>query len=331
MSYNGQSAADQFSVHHDILHRTRIFMSDKPSDTLYWTDVYLRGQEEFLSQWSKLGVGGATTSANPFGAAPNTAWGKTPWGTDWSAMFMPQFHGPAADVAQKYFGFFEQYVGASRAFAELIAKISANPDPSARAQEFTAGLAALQQPFAKMWHSMVSEQSGAAMPALGLTREHQEANDRIRKLFTDLQQQQLTLSSMWSDIIAEALRAFGEKAGARLRTGESFPSIKVIYDLWIECAELAYAKAAHSPAYAKAQADMGNTMAHLRIEQRKQVEAISKQLDLPTRDELNTVHRRLKDLKTELRALQTQLRAAKASANTTAPIAKKKSAAKGAP
>jgi predicted nucleic acid-binding Zn-ribbon protein len=76
---------------------------------------------------------------------------------------------------------------------------------------------------------------------------------------------------------------------------------------------------------------MGNTMAHLRIEQRKQVEAVSKQLDLPTRDELNTVHRRLKDLKTELRALQTQLRAATASANTTAPIAKKKSAAKGAP
>jgi class III poly(R)-hydroxyalkanoic acid synthase PhaE subunit len=279
--------------------------------------------------------GSAAANANPFASMQSTAWGKTPWGTDWSAMFTPQFQGPSADVAHKYFGFFEQYVGASRAFAELIAKISANPDPSARAQEFTAGLTALQQPFAKMWQSMVSEQSGAAMPALGLTREHQEANERLRKLFTDLQQQQLTLSSMWNDIIAEGLRAFGEKAGAKLRAGESFSSIKAVYDLWIECAELAYAKAAHGPAYAKAQADLGNTMAHLRIEQRKQVEAISKQLDLPTRDELNTVHHRLKDLKAEVRALQAQLRAATAAANAGAGAAnttvKKKSAAKGTP
>ncbi len=317
-------------------------MSDKPSDPLNWMEVYQRGQEEFLRQWSKLSSG--TAGANPFAAAAGSnpfaagqnAWGKTPWGADWSAMFTPQFQGPAADVARKYFGFFDQYVGASRAFSELLAKISANPDPNARAQEFTAGLKTLQQPFSQMWHSLLSEQSGSGsgMPALGLTREHQEASDRIRKLMADLQQQQLTLSSMWNDIIAEALRNFGDKAGAKLRAGEHFASIKAVYDLWIECGEIAYAKSAHSPEYGKAQADLGNTMAHLRIEQRKQVEAIAKHLDLPTRDELNTVHRRLKDLKTEVRALQAQLRAANAAATRkTAPNktgdSKKTPAAKG--
>lgn len=312
------------------------------SDTSNWTDVYLRGQEEFMRQWAKLGGAGSSpfgalgtnpfAAANPFSAAPGTAWGKAPWGTDWSAMFAPQFQGPAGEVARKYFGFFDQYVGASRSFAELLGKVAANPDPAARAQEFTAGLTTLQQPFSQMWRNMLSEQSTAAMPALGLTREHQEANDRIRKLCSDLQQQQLTLTSLWNDIISQALRAFGDQAGAKLRAGETFTSIKSVYDLWIECAEVAYGKVAHSPAYGKAQADLGNTMAHLRIEQRKQVEAISKHLDLPTRDELNTVHRRLKDLKTEVRLLQAALRAANASANTVANATpKKKPTAKGTP
>lgn len=298
-------------------------MSNGSGDTLYWTDVYLRSQEEFMKQWTKLGSGmaGATSGPGMFGAFQ-----QSPAGPDWSKLFTQQFQGPAADVARKYFGFFDQYVGASRAFAELLGKVSTNPDPSAGAQEFTAGLTALQQPFTRMWQTMFSEQSAAAMPALGLTREHQEANERVRNLLTELQQQQVTLASMWNDIIGTALRAFGEQAGAKMRAGESFTSVKSLYDLWIESAELAYAKAAHSPAYAKAQADFGNTMSRLRIEQRQQVEILSRQLDLPTRAELNTVHRRLKDLKSEVRALQAQLRTA-----TPSPTAKKKPAKKGTP
>lgn len=307
-------------------------MSERSSDPLNWMEVWQRGQQELMRQWSQLGTanGGANT-ANPFTAALDGAFSKTPWGADWSAMFAPQFQGPSADVARKYFGFFDQYVGASRAFAELLGKISGNPDPAARAQEFNAGLKALQLPFARMWHSMFSEQSGAAngMPALGLTREHQIANDRMRKLLADLQQQQFALTSMWNDIIAEALRIFGDKAGAKIRAGETFPSLKAVYDLWVECGEIAYAKSAHSPEYGKAQADLGNTMAQLRIEQRKQVEALAKHLDLPTRDELNTVHRRLKDLKSELRALQAQLRAGGGTPDNKTAGARKAPAAKG--
>lgn len=338
-------------------------MTDKPSDTLYWTDVYLRSQEEFMRQWNQLGAAASAganpfaaagnanpfgagaagspfagaanpfaSAANPFAAAANAfagtanplgaasagAWGKTPWGSDWSSLFTPQFQGPSGDVARKYFGFFDQYLGASRAFADLLASSSANPDPSARAQEFTAGLTALQQPFSQMWHSLLAEQATATLPALGLTREHQEASERIRKLLLDLQQQQSALMALWSDVIGAALRAFGERVGVRLRAGEQFSSVKDLYDLWVESAELAYAKAAHGPEYAKAQADLGNTLAHLRIEQRKQVEAISKQLDLPTRDELNTVHHRLKDLKAQVRALQQQLRVATGSSRPSA-------------
>jgi len=79
------------------------------------------------------------------------------------------------------------------------------------------------------------------------------------------------------------------------------------YDLWIECAEEQFARAAHSTDYAKAQADLANTAARLRIEQRRAVEVLSRQLDLPTRAELDTVHRRIKTLTAQLRALEDQL------------------------
>ena len=40
-------------------------MSDKPEAPLYWTDVYLKGQEEFLKRWTQMaGVPGAAPAGN---------------------------------------------------------------------------------------------------------------------------------------------------------------------------------------------------------------------------------------------------------------------------
>ena len=149
--------------------------------------------------------------------------------------------------------------------------------------------------------------SGVELPALGLTREKQESLQRLQKLTGEYLQQQGQLTQLWGGIIGDALKLFGERAGQKLQTGETFTSGKALYDLWIESAETVFAKAAHSPAYAKAQADLGNTVAKLRTEHRIVIEQTSKQYDLPTRDELNTVHRRLKDLKAELRRVSARL------------------------
>ena len=103
------------------------------------------------------------------------------------------------------------------------------------------------------------------------------------------------------------MKLLGERVAAKLQAGDIPESAKALYDLWIEAAESVFAKVAHTPAYAKAQADLGNTVAKLRTEQRIAIEAMTRQYDLPTRDELNTVHRRLKDLKAELRAVTARL------------------------
>jgi hypothetical protein len=60
-----------------------------------------------------------------------------------------------------------------------------------------------------------------------------------------------------------------ERDARRLGTGEMFTSPKVLYDLWIECAEAAFSKMAHGPEYARIQGELTNTLSSLRTEQRK--------------------------------------------------------------
>ncbi len=301
-------------------------MTETPDQSLNWTDVYFKGQEEFMRRWSEMA--GKATQGAAAGAAPFGGQG----GQNWFAMFQPQFTGPAGDLAKRYFGFYDQYLGATRGLWEVLSRSMVNPDPAARARAFTEGLQTLQQPFTQIWSQSASMfgmpgfqapesgadflqsltrgfGSGVELPALGLTREKQEAMQRMQKLVGEYLQQQAQLTQLWGGIIGDALKLLGERVAQKLLAGELIGSSKALYDLWIESAELVFAKAAHSPAYAKAQAELGNTVAKLRTEQRIAIESTSKQYDLPTRDELNTVHRRLKDLKSELRRVNARLEA----------------------
>ena len=299
-------------------------MTDTANEPLNWTDVYFKGQEEFMRRWSDMAsqatqAAGAGTS--PFGPSP---------AHNWFAMFQPQFPGPTGDLAKRYFGFYDQYLAATRGLWEVLSKSMVNPDPTARARAFTEGLQALQQPFTQIWTQSAAGfglpgfqmpdggadflksltkgfGSGGELPALGLTRERQESMQRMQKLTGEYLQQQAQLMQLWGGIIGDALKLLGERVAQKLQAGEMIGSSKALYDLWIESAEAVFAKAAHSPAYAKAQAELGNTVAKLRTEQRIAIEVTTKQYDLPTRDELNTVHRRLKDLKTELRRVTARL------------------------
>lgn len=314
-------------------------MTDTSNETLTWSDVYFRGQEEFIRRWSEMAGGAAQAASSAAAGAASAAAsaGNGHSGQDWFAMFAPQFGGANSDLAKRYFGFYDQYLGATRSLWEVLTRAMVNPDPTARARAFADGLQALQQPFTQLWSQSASMfglpgmpapggadmfsalskawgGGGGEMPALGLTRERQESLQRIQVLTQQYVQQQSQLMQLWGGIIGDALKLLGERIGQKLAAGDVLQSSKALYDLWIESAEEVYAKAAHSPAYAKAQADLGNTLAKLRTEQRIAIESVSKQYDLPTREELNTVHRRLRDLKAELRRVNAKLESAQKSA-----------------
>jgi len=138
------------------------------------------------------------------------------------------------------------------------------------------------------------------MPALGPTREQQESWQRLLQLGARCTQAQVQLSGQWNDIIGRALRELGERLVPQLKSGAPPGSMKEIYDQWVEAAEGIYAQAARGSAFVQAQAELTNALSQLRSAQRELVEEWTKQFDLPTRAELNSIHQQLRELKAAL-------------------------------
>jgi hypothetical protein len=150
------------------------------------------------------------------------------------------------------------------------------------------------------------------LPAFGLNREHQlrwQRNAEMGRRMGDAQQR---LQLLWSDALREAAIAFAARlepphpdAAKGTVPGAAAPgaeALRGLYDSWIDCAEEAYARIAHSDSFSSALADFMNASGAWRKESQVSVELWAKALDLPTRSELNTLMRRVNTLEEQLRS-----------------------------
>lgn len=137
-------------------------------------------------------------------------------------------------------------------------------------------------------------------PALGPAREQQQSWQRLAQLASRYGQAQYQVVQQWNDIIGKALKELGDRLAPKLKSGAAPGSMKEIYDLWIDSAEGVYAQAARGAGFVQAQAELTNSMSQLRSAQRELVEEWSRQFDLPTRAEINSIHQQLRDLKAAL-------------------------------
>jgi hypothetical protein len=147
--------------------------------------------------------------------------------------------------------------------------------------------------------------AGAAigeLPALGLTREHQERAQRATQALGKMADAQRRLQRLWSDTLREAASAYVAGLGNASATPLTPDAINRLYDVWIDCAEEAYARTAHSEPFCDALADYVNAESHWRRESNAAAELWAKLLDLPTRNELNTLAGRLRALEEQLQA-----------------------------
>ena len=87
-------------------------------------------------------------------------------------------------------------------------------------------------------------------------------------------------------------------------SGPPVTSLRQLHDLWVECGEQAYRAAAQGDAFATAQAELLMAMVELRFEQRSVIEEWARAFQLPTRAEIDAIHRRLHELNRRLRELQ---------------------------
>jgi len=203
-----------------------------------------------------------------------------------------------------------RFAGAARSFAEG-SRNPSSPDGAAEAAQVFCDF--LRDQFADTFKPPgVGNLGGAGAfasilssdaPALGLTREHQEraqrAADAVRRM-TDAQQR---LTRLWSDTLREAAAAYSRRL-ATPAAPQNAEELNRLYDAWIDCAEEAYARTAHSDAFCDALADYVNAGSDWRRESSAGVEQWAKLLDLPTRNELNTLAQRLRTVEQELRCVR---------------------------
>jgi hypothetical protein len=124
---------------------------------------------------------------------------------------------------------------------------------------------------------------------------------------------QSRLQWLWFDTLATAADAFSARiAGVAGATTTEPPTLRRLYDTWIDCAEAAYAETVHGEAFCTALADFVNAGSAWRAEAAAGLELTAKIWDLPTRSELDSLNRRLA-------AIERQVRAGQPSAKRTRP------------
>jgi hypothetical protein len=132
-----------------------------------------------------------------------------------------------------------------------------------------------------------------AMPPLGFSREYQEIGRRLLDLGKQFQQRCGELTQQSANVMQDALQIMKKRIEAEKSL---LTSPADLYDEWIECAEGCYAQAARGDAFARLFADLCNIASAIKIERGKLVERIARQLDLPSREEVDTLNRQVRSL-----------------------------------
>ena len=151
----------------------------------------------------------------------------------------------------------------------------------------------------KMGMGGFDPQAFPGIPALGLSREYQETAARLLDLSKQFQQRYAEFVQQNATIMQDAFHVL------KKRFDEAPPNRKTsadLYDAWIDCAESTYAQAAHGERFARLLAELCNISSAFKAERGKLTEQIARHLDLPSRAEVDTLHRQVRALTIALRA-----------------------------
>jgi class III poly(R)-hydroxyalkanoic acid synthase PhaE subunit len=202
-------------------------------------------------------------------------------------------------------GFLKAWVDQAGAFQEMFARL---------AEQSTAAMPqGMPPPLLAPWKHFVDgmgmggfnpEQVFPGAPALGFSREYQDTAARLLDLSKQFQQRYAEFAQQNAAIMQDAFLVLKKRLDDTPSAGKTPVEL---YDAWIDCAESTYAQAAHSERFARLLAELCNISSAFKVERGKLSEQIARHLDLPSRAEVDTLHR-------QVRALTAAMRTAEASA-----------------
>ncbi len=148
----------------------------------------------------------------------------------------------------------------------------------------------------------------AEIPSIGLNREHQAKILRAFDAFVDLRKVMLELNKMTVGALQKSVETVMETLVEKGKKGEKIESVRDLNRLWLDSADDVFTKMYASEDYLKVQHEVSKAGMTYKIMQQDVVELVLKNLNLPTRSELDDAYKTLYELRKEVKTLKKELR-----------------------
>ncbi len=283
---------------------------------------------DWMKQWQAFAppsIGAWTDLARGFGGVqPKPADGFEQW-TQW--LGAAQQGGAQAETIARFVDGARNYVSTMQALIgnAMGANGGASAWSDAVRQAFASGAApnAFAHPFAQLpsfdaFGSLANLfrapaatpgdtaelKSWLRMPAFGYLREHQEHQQKTVLAWVEYQEQLARYNAQMLEAARRGFELFEGKLSEREQPGRQIESLRALYDLWVDAAEEGYAEIALSPEFQEIYGELTNAQMRMRAQIQQEVERLSVDLGMPTRSEIDTIGKRLQEVRRELRALR---------------------------
>lgn len=148
-----------------------------------------------------------------------------------------------------------------------------------------------------------------SMPAFGFAREHQERWQSLLRAQVQSQAESADYIALMGRAWQDGFARFESKLAERARDDKPLDTARGLFDVWIDAAEEAYAEIALSPAFRAAYGRHVNGLMRLKAAVDGEAERAAAALNMPTRTEVDSAHRKILALEREVRKLRDALAA----------------------
>jgi class III poly(R)-hydroxyalkanoic acid synthase PhaE subunit len=146
-----------------------------------------------------------------------------------------------------------------------------------------------------------------SMPPVGYTREWQEQAQEWVQLYLEYAKAMQDFAQLLGKVSQRAAELFGQKLAAQLKEGKPLENLRAAYNLWIDCGEQAYGEVLATPDFPHLQAQMVNALMRLKRHEQAMMDETMTAMNMPTRRELDTSHKRVHDLLQQVNRIQDAL------------------------
>ncbi|MDZ7751753.1 MAG: class III poly(R)-hydroxyalkanoic acid synthase subunit PhaE [Gammaproteobacteria bacterium] len=139
-------------------------------------------------------------------------------------------------------------------------------------------------------------------PGLGYTREHQEQHQTFMRALMAYQAALQEYNEQFTKIAMNSVDRFRETLLAKGGGDDTITTLRGLYDLWVDVCEEVYAEQVFTEEYSAAHGKLVNALMAVKLQGRTMVDEAVGTLGLPTRREVDSIEKRVQQLRREIHA-----------------------------